>query len=554
MVAEARPPRRTSRPGRRVGIGPEGGFGFTTDRIYCLFMYPGTFAATTPDKPAIIMAGSGDTLTYAELDARSNQLAQYWHSTGLREGDHVALMAENHLMYMVVYWAAMRSGLYLTSVNRYLAADEAAYIINDSFSKSIVTTAALEKTARELLPLIPDCPDRLVLDGPVEGWVEYASVIDQQPTEPLAEEPTGAVMLYSSGTTGRPKGILRTLPGVPIDDESNGGGVGALAQFLLGMTADSIYLSPAPQYHSAPLIWSGACGTFGCTLVVMEKFDERAYLEAVEKYSATHSQLVPTMFVRMLKLPEADRTRYDLSSLDKVVHAAAPCPVEVKKQMIDWWGPIVTEYYAGTEGNGFTFITSEEWLDKPGSVGKALVGIPHVCDDEGVELPAGEPGTIYFENETPPFEYHGDPEKTRATQHPDHANWSALGDIGYLDDDGYIFLTDRKAFMIISGGVNIYPQEIEDALVVHPLVADAAVFGLPDPEMGEYVQAVVQLIDLTQAGPETAATIREDLRSSLAGYKLPRTIDFRDELPRLPTGKLYKRVLKDEYLAAAEQD
>jgi long-chain acyl-CoA synthetase len=358
-------------------------------------------------------------------------------------------------------------------------------------------------------------------------------------------------MLYSSGTTGRPKGVKRALSGKAVDDPTNVG-IGAFERFLMGMDEHCVYLSPAPLYHTAPLVWSAGVHELGGTCVVLEKFDAVGYLDAVQRFGVTHSQLVPTMFVRMLKLPDEVREGFDVSSLQKVVHAAAPCPVEVKRRMIDWWGPIVTEYYAGTEGNGMTFITAEDWLEHPGSVGKTVMGTLHICDDEGTELPNGEAGTVYFEQETMPFEYHGDPAKTRAAQHPAHPNWSALGDIGYVDDDGFLYRTDRKAFMIISGGVNIYPQEVEDALVVHPSVADAAVFGLPDPEMGEFVHAVVQPAEGVEPDDALATELHEYLRGHIAHYKVPRTIDFRPELPRLPTGKLYKRELRDEYLATME--
>ncbi len=509
-------------------------------------MYPGTHAAATPDKPAVIMAGSGEIVTYRELDEWSNQLAHYWRSIGLQTGDHVALLSENHRMFHVVYWAAVRSGLYLTAVNRYLSAEEAAYIVNDSESQSLVTTHAMATTATEMLPLLEGCPDRLMLDGVVDGFQRYGDLVDDQPVTKLDEEPAGSLMLYSSGTTGQPKGIKRALTGLAVDDDSDPG-IRAFLELLMGFSPDSVYLSPAPLYHAAPLVWSAAVHQIGGTIVVMERFDAAEYLRDVERYSVTHSQLVPTMFVRMLKLPDDVRSRHDLSSLVAVIHAAAPCPVEVKRQMIDWWGPIVHEYYAGTEGNGITCLNSQDWLEHPGSVGRALRGIPHICDEEGTELPIGEAGVVYFENETIPFEYHGDPAKTQASQHPDHPNWSALGDIGYLDEDGFLYLTDRKAFMIISGGVNIYPQEVEDALVLHPKVADAAVFGLPDPEMGEFVQAVVQPADGLAGDDSLGEELRSYLREHIAHYKVPRIIDFREELPRLPTGKLYKRLLRDEY-------
>ncbi|MCY4056830.1 MAG: AMP-binding protein, partial [Gammaproteobacteria bacterium] len=259
------------------------------------------------------------------------------------------------------------------------------------------------------------------------------------------------------------------------------------------------------------------------------------------------SQWVPTMFTRMLKLPEADRSGFDLESHKVAIHAAAPISQEVKRQMLDWWGPILYEYYAGTELNGFTHCTPDEWLAHPGTVGRPLMGVIHICDEDGKELPAGEPGIIYFEMPEMPFEYLKDPEKTREAQHPEHANWSKLGDVGYVDDEGFLYLTDRATFMIISGGVNIYPQEIEDALIVHPRVMDVAVIGVPNPEMGEEVKAIVQPVEGVSADADLEAELIAYAREHIAHYKCPKSVDFRDELPRLPTGKLYKRLLKDEY-------
>ena len=510
-------------------------------------MYPGTYAETTPEKVAIVMAGTGETVTYRELDDRSNQLARWLREQGLTTGDHIAILAENHPRYFEVYWAALRSGLYLTAVNRYLSPEEAAYLVNDSGSTVLITTSAMAATATAMLPLVPDCSLRLMIDGTADGFDSYEEAIATMPAERLDEEPAGDVMLYSSGTTGQPKGIRRPLSGLAIDDPGRTG-IAMLERFLLGMDEDSIYLSPAPLYHSAPLAWGAGLHEIGGTLVIMEKFDEAKFLEYVEQYGITATQLVPTMFIRMLKLPEEVRQRHDLSSLQCAVHAAAPCPIPVKEQMIEWWGPIIKEYYAGTEGNGLTFIDSEQWLEHKGSVGTAVMGVPHICDDDGNELPAGESGLIYFEQETAPFEYHGDEEKTTESRHPVHANWSKLGDIGYLDEDGFLYLTDRSAFMIISGGVNIYPQEIEACFALHPKVADIAVFGLPDPEMGEFVQAVVQPADGIAVGDGLADELREYARAEIAHYKVPRQIDFRDELPRLPTGKLYKKPLRQEYL------
>jgi long-chain acyl-CoA synthetase len=509
-------------------------------------MYPGTFAASTPDKPAVIMGSTGETITYRELDERSNQLAQLWWSQGLRPGDHVAILAENHPRYYEVFWAAMRSGLYLTAVNRYLSGDEAGYIVDDCGARALVTTAAMGPLAGEIVALTPKVEQRLCIGAELPGHGRYEDAVAPHPITPLAEQPRGELMLYSSGTTGRPKGIKRPLSGAKVDDQNM---IALMFAGLYGMDPGSVYLSPAPLYHSAPLVYSTGVQAVGATVVCMEKFDETEALALIERYGVTHSQWVPTMFVRMLKLPEEARARFDTSSLQVAIHAAAPCPVDVKRAMIDWWGPVLYEYYAGTEGNGMTFISSSDWLEHPGSVGRAVMGTVRICDEDGNELPAGETGLVYFEQPVMPFEYHGDPEKTRSAQNPQHPNWSALGDVGYLDADGFLYLTDRKSFMIISGGVNIYPQEIEDCLIVHPLVADVAVFGLPDPEMGEFVQAVVQPADGVEPSDELAHELREYTRSHIAHYKVPRVIDFRPELPRLPTGKLYKRLLRDEYLA-----
>ena len=430
-------------------------------------MYPGFFAATTPDKPAVIMGRSREVVTYGELEERSARLAQLLYARGLRPGDKIAILAENHPRFYEVYWAALRSGLYLTTVNRYLAPAEAAYLVNDSGATALITTAQMAPTAVPMLDLIPGCPVRLLIDGVEDGFESYEAVLATYPAQPLADQPRGDVMLYSSGTTGRPKGIERPLRGKQIDDPSAPVMAGTL-RTLLGMDEHSVYLCPAPLYHAAGLQWSAGTHELGGTVVVMEKFDAEQFLALVEREAVTHTQVVPTMLVRLMKLAPEVRERYDHSSLACVLHAAAPCPVEVKHQVIEWLGPIVHEYFAATEGNGMTYISAADWLEHPGSVGRPLLGIPHICDEEGNEVPVGQTGLIYFEQEQTPFEYHGDPEKTRASRHPAHDNWSALGDIGYLDEDGYIFLTDRKAFTIISGGVNIYPAEIESCLIMHP--------------------------------------------------------------------------------------
>ena len=502
-------------------------------------MYPGRHARTTPDKPAVIMAGSGETVTYAELDERSNRLAQVLHAAGLGVGDHVALLAENHPRYYEVYWAAIRSGLYITAVNRHLTPEETAYIVADSDAKAFIASYAMAGTAADV-----DSPGalRLMFDGTVPGFDSYEKAVSSAPAEPLAHQPRGSAMLYSSGTTGRPKGIEQPLPGVDVDSDDNPFALGLMAQY--GFDANSVYLSPAPLYHSAPLAFSTANQAVGGTTVVLEKFDAEAALAAVDKYRVTHSQWVPTMFVRMLRLPAEVRAKYDVSSLEVAIHAAAPCPVEVKRSMIEWWGPVIQEYYAATESFGSTHIGSEEWLRKPGSVGRVANGTLHVCDDDGTELPPGQIGTVYFGQDQIVFKYHNAPEKTAGSRHPAHPNWATVGDVGYVDEDGYLFLTDRSADLIISGGVNIYPREIEDCLFPHPDVADVAVIGVPDTEMGESVLAVVQPSDGVEAGDGLAERLTAYAREHIAGYKIPRAFEFVAEMPRTPVGKLNKRALR----------
>ncbi|MFI6813796.1 acyl-CoA synthetase [Nonomuraea sp. NPDC050328] len=504
-------------------------------------MYPGAIAAVTPDKPAVILAGSGEVVTYRRLDEESNRLAQLFRANGLKPGDHIAFMLGNHPLFLVIAWAAHRSGLYYTAISPRLQAEELAYIVENCEARAFITSADLAEVAAA----VPEVELRLMIDGVAEGYSSYEEAVAAQPAMPIPDECQGADMLYSSGTTGRPKGVK---PALSRAEMSEPGVLLQLIQFLFAPSADSVYLSPAPLYHAAPLRYCMAFQKLGATVVVMEKFEPEAYLAAVERYRATHSQLVPTMFIKMLKLPEERRAKYDLSSLQCAVHAAAPCPVPVKQQMLDWWGPIVHEYYAGTEGNGFLYVSPADWLAHPGTVGRALLGKVHILDEDGNDVPPRTHGTVFFAD-GPRFEYHGDPDKTRAAQDPRGRGWTTLGDIGYLDEEGFLYLTDRRSYMIISGGVNIYPQEAENVLAVHPLVADVAVFGIPDEEMGEQVKAVVQPVDPDQAGPALEAELIEYCRSKLAHYKCPKSIDFRDELPRHPTGKLYKRLLRDEYWA-----
>lgn len=504
-------------------------------------MYPGHWATVKPEAIAITNTGSGETLSWAELDARSNQVAQLLYARGLRSGDHVALFMENRLDYFTIAWATFRSGLYLTCINRYLTAEEAAYIINDSGSLVLFTSANLDAAA-ELPKLVASCPHRISV-GHIAGYEDFTALVDEQPHTPLAQEPMGDSMLYSSGTTGHPKGIKRPLTGKTVHE-----GIPGLEQTNpYGMDEHTRYLSPAPLYHAAPFGYCMRTLALGGSVYMMERFDPEQSLQHIEQYQITHSQWVPTMFIRMLKLDPALRSRYNLSSHQCAIHAAAPCPVEVKHQMMDWWGPILWEYYAGTERNGHTVISPQEWLAHPGSVGRAKSGVLHICDEQGHELPTGEAGMIYFEQPNRTFEYHNAPDKTSSATHPQHSNWTSLGDVGYVDEEGFLYLTDRKDFMIISGGVNIYPQEIEDALIVHDKIQDVAVFGVPNAEFGEEVKAVVQPLPSIEASPELAAELDAFAREHLASYKVPRSIDFMAELPRLPTGKLYKRLLKDQH-------
>jgi fatty-acyl-CoA synthase len=507
----------------------------------------GTHARRAPDQPALIVSSSGEIVTYRELDDRSNRLARLLQAHGVRRGDTVALFMENNPRFMEVVWAARRSGLYLTAVNRYLTADEAAYIIDNSDAAVLISSRAMAEVASALPARLPRCRDFLMIDGTIPGWSAYETAVAGFASDLLDREWLGDLMLYSSGTTGRPKGVRRPLREATVDEDD-------LLQRVVdgyGFGDDTVYLSPAPMYHAAPLAFSLGVQHAGGTVIMMQRFDAAESLELIQRYRVTHSQWVPTMFVRMLKLPEGDRRRFDLSSHRCAIHAAAPCPVEAKRAMIEWWGPILEEYYGGTEGNGLTRIGSADWLRHPGSVGRPAIGVLHICDEAGDELPAGEPGLVYFERDTMPFAYYKDPARTAAAQHPVHPNWSILGDVGYVDTDGYLYLTDRKAFMIISGGVNIYPREAEDVLIGHPAVRDVAVFGVPDAEMGEQVKAVVELVEGVTPCDALAAELIAYGRAHLAHFKVPRSVDFCDALPRLPTGKLYKQALREQYLTQA---
>jgi long-chain acyl-CoA synthetase len=501
---------------------------------------PSWHAERRPDAPALVM-GSGETASFAELEDRSVRFAHALRARGVTAGDHIAILMENNRAYLEVAWAAQRSGLYYTAINWHLRPGEVQYVLDDCGAVALVASAAMAEVVGQLDT--SRLRTRVSVSGRLPGFEPYEEVLASESSEPLADEREGQEMLYSSGTTGRPKGVRKPLSGLPYGDPSSRPVQVAEIMAERGHGPGSVFLSPAPLYHAAPLVFSMSMLRAGATVVVMEHFDPSQCLELIQRHRVTHAQFVPTMFVRMLRLPPEERERYDLSSLSHVEHAAAPCPVPVKRQMLDWWGPIIHEYYSGTEDIGHSYITAEEWLAHPGSVGRPVTEC-HIVGDHGEELPPGQAGIVYFAGGRP-FEYHNDPDKTASITN--EKGWRTLGDIGCLDEDGYLYLTDRQAHMIISGGVNIYPQEVENVLAAHPAVADVAVIGIPDDEMGEAVKAVVEPIDPSSAGPDLEAELLARCREELAGYKCPRSVDFVDQLPRDPNGKLYKRQLRERY-------
>ena len=503
-------------------------------------MHPATHAKTQPDRAAYIMAATGETVTYAELDARSNQGAQLFRSLGLKTGDVIAIFMENNPRYFEIAWAAQRAGLYFTCIPSKLTTGEVEYIMTDSEAKLLVTSQAIGPVTAELATRLPGVKLYMVGDA-VAPYESFEGARAAMPATPIADESAGADMLYSSGTTGRPKGIKRPLTGGPIDEPS---GVANLAAGLFGFRQDSTYISPAPLYHAAPLRWCMAVQQLGATVIVMERFDPEAALALIEQYKVDVGQFVPTHFVRMLKLPPETRARYDVSSMRSAVHAAAPCPVPVKEAMLDWWGPVIHEYYAGSEGNGFCYVGPHDWLTHKGSVGRAILGEVKICDDNGEAVSTRTEGVVYFAGGAP-LTYHNAPEKI--AENTNRHGWTTLGDVGWLDEEGFLYLTDRKSFMIISGGVNIYPQELENLLINHPKVADAAVVGGPHEEMGEQVIAVIQPMDWSDAGEPLRTELMAFCRENLSHVKSPRVLDFMQELPRHPTGKLYKRLIRDAY-------
>ncbi len=492
------------------------------------------------DKPAMIMAGSGEIVPYSVLEARSNQIAQLFWSMGIKAGDAVSILVENSPRFFELVMAAHRSGLRYTCMSTKLAPAEITYIVKDSGSKALIASHGLAALAEAAAAQVEGVA-LFMVGGTSGAFRSLEAAMSAQPTTRLADERLGDAMLYSSGTTGHPKGVRRAPVDRTLDDLP---ALSMIGMGLYGFSRDMVYLSPAPLYHAAPLGWCMAVLELGGTVVIMEHFEAEAALADIGRYKVTHAQWVPTHFVRMLKLPEDTRAKYDVSSLKAVYHAAAPCPVPVKEAMIAWWGPIVHEYYAGTEGNGFVACNSAEWLAHKGTVGKAVNCEIKICDEAGDPVAPRAEGEVFFAGGGQ-FEYHNDPDKTAKSRNKH--GWSTLGDIGWLDEDGFLYLTDRKSFMIISGGVNIYPQEVENLLVTHPKVADVAVIGAPHEEMGEQVVAVIQPADWSEAGDDLAAELMAFCRSQISHVKCPRKIDFRPELPRHQTGKLYKRLIRDEY-------
>ena len=506
-------------------------------------MHPIQHAQARPDHPAVIMASSGSVMTFGEMDKNANRFAQLLRSYKVKSGDSFAVLLENRLEYYTLIWGSQRAGTMLVPISTRLTPPEISYILKDSQTKLLITSTTFQDVVEEVKK---ECTALSVLKMDSKEEDDFQEAMNASSEDHLSDQSAGLVMLYSSGTTGRPKGIR---PKPPEDPDPQ-----AIVPFVMlatmgaGMPADGtmVYLSPAPLYHAAPIAWSSAVHRLGGTVVLMEKFDPEGALAAIERYKVTDSQWVPTHFVRMLSLTAKERTRYDLSSHKRALHAAAPCPIPIKEQMIEWWGPIVNEYYAGSESIGMTMIKTPEWLSHPGSVGQAIHGTLHVCGPDGEELAANQDGLIFFENEVLPT-YHNDPEKTKEAMHP--KGWMTLGDIGHVDEEGFLYLTDRKSHMIISGGVNIYPQEIENLLISHEKVLDAAVIGAPDSDLGEKVVAVVQPVDLATAHSDLEQELRDYLAPQLARIKMPKLFDFRSELPREANGKLYKRELRDEYAA-----
>ncbi len=500
-------------------------------------------AKAAPDRVVVTMAGQGQGCTAGALAQQAGQMAQWLAAQGLQPGERFAVLLENRVEILALVLAARQAGLYAAVLSTHLTADEVAYIVADSGARLVVASS---QTLPQLQGMQLPCwsVDAATAQAPS---LQAALAALQGPAMDFSDRPIGRDLLYSSGTTGRPKGVLKPL--WPASLRGQADPEAQVTARIMGMGEDTVYLSPAPLYHAAPLRYSLRALDLGGQAVIMERFDAEQALALIARHRVTHSQWVPTMFGRMLKLPAEVRQRYDLSSHRLAIHAAAPCPVDVKRAMIDWWGEILLEYYAGSEGCGTTMISSQEWLARPGSVGRATTGRLHIVDDQGRELPAGEIGQVYFSGGGQ-FSYLNDPEKTR--QAIDERGWVTYGDIGHVDAEGYLFLSDRRADLILSGGVNLYPQEIENALARHGAVQEVAVVGVPHPDFGEVPLAAVVLRPGIEATQETARAISASAAEVLARLKLPQRMVFVAALPRLETGKLLRRKLKEQFREQAQ--
>jgi acyl-CoA synthetase (AMP-forming)/AMP-acid ligase II len=484
----------------------------------------------------------GPNWTYGEVEALANRFAHLYRTCGLERGDHVAGIFGNDPYMLAAVWGAYRAGVYFTPVANTFSAPEIAYVVNNSQAKLVIADAHYETGVASLPQGARKVRHFLVHNGELEGFQSLVTELAVLPDVPLADEQPGAIMLYSSGTTGSPKGIWRPLRSA----EEIGDGPPPFARDLIqlfGIRETTRYLSPAPLYHASPMRFTLAVSAAGGTTVMMRKFDAAEALDLLENEGITMSQWVPTMFQRLLALPEDRRRSFRAPAHEVAIHAAAPCPPPVKRAMIDWWGLILREYYSGSESVGLATIDSFEWLERPGSVGKVVKGIPHILDADGRELPAGKPGGIYFSG-IPPFQYFGEAEKTLARTSPQ--GYQTLGDIGWLDEDGYLFLSDRMDDMIISGGVNLYPQEIELAIEEAPGVAECAVVGIPDQDFGERPVAFVVRTTVESMKPESEfiASLEAFACSRLGKTKQLKAFHLVDELPRSPTGKLQRRTLR----------
>jgi fatty-acyl-CoA synthase len=503
---------------------------------------PDDHADRAPDSTAVVVPGTGERISYRAMVDQSKRLANVLRDSGLRPGDHVAIFMTNLPEYFEVVWAARRAGYFYTAVSWHLTPGEVRYMLENSESKALIVSADLADVADQAAADLTRLSLRLLIGRDRPGWDDYAATVARAGTTPLGPEIEGQAMLYSSGTTGRPKGIVHAK----VDTDRQFGDVAGDILWVnrYGLDQSTVTLNVGPLYHAAPLVSAMSTHRHGGTVVLPPKFDAEQALQAIERYRVTYAQFVPTMFIRLLRLPEAVRRRYDVSSLRAVAHSAAPCPVEVKRRMIEWFGPVISEYYSATEAAGHVSIGSREWLEHPGSVGRTAPGSLAITGESGQELPPGEDGIIWFTRPANHFSYHGDPDKS-ASMYNDKG-WARMGDIGHLDADGYLFITGRSDHTIISGGVNIYPREIEDLLIEHPAVDDVAVIGVPDDEYGESVRAVVTLREGHLGSPALEHDIIDWTRARLAHYKCPRSVTFVDALPRSVAGKMMKHRLIEQ--------